>query len=155
MSTPGLGGPRLGPVTLVGQTLSGHLDFVQLVDSTVEFLGRTFVAGVDEWTGGILFADHLGISFAERLADVPEFVAGVQHLTGRVVSSVRGEASLALPVDPPLLGDWIRTGVFDPDRLTVRFDRRLGGRWVARTMPKYPRDPDSVIIVHIDRTPGT
>jgi hypothetical protein len=147
--------PRLGPVVLVGQTLSGHDEYSQTVAETKAFQGRPFTARLDEWTGGVLYPDHLGIAFTERLADVPYFVAGVQQLSGREVSCVRGTASVAGVGDPPLLGDWIRTGQFQTDRLARRFEAVLGGSWLVVVSFKDPKHPASGYWVCIDRVPGT
>jgi hypothetical protein len=147
--------PRLAPVQLVGTTLSGHPEFNQLVDETVVFQGRSFTHGVEEWTGGILYPNYLGISFTERLADVPQFVRGVQQLSGQLVTSVRGAASVAGAGDPPLLGDWIRTGYFQPDRIARRFERELGGTWEVLVLPKHAPNPSGGHEVRINRIAGT
>jgi hypothetical protein len=145
----------LGPVQLVGTTLSGHPEFSQLVAESKAFNGRSFTAGLDEWTGGVLYPDHLGIAFTERLADVPRFVVEVQQLTGLQITSVRGTASVAASGDPPLLGDWIRRGQFQPNRLAARFDQVLGGRWQVVVSFKDAHNPASGYFVSIDRTQGT
>jgi hypothetical protein len=145
----------LGPVQGVGTTLSGHPEFSQLVAESKVFNGRWFTAGLDEWTAGVLYPDHLGIAFTERLADVPLFASGVEQLTGFTVRSVRGTASIAASGDPPLLGDWILSGVFQPDRLARRFDTSLGGSWQVVVSFKDPRNPASGYWVSIDRLPGT
>ncbi len=155
MTPPAIAPMRLAPVQAVGVTLSGHPEYSQLVAETRAFHGRQFVAGLDEWTGGVLYPDHLGIAFTERLADVPCFVAGVEALTGQSVWSVRGTASVAGVGDPPLLGDWITTGVFQPDRLARRFEMVLGGRWQVVVSFKDATNPASGYWVSIDRLPGT
>lgn len=145
----------LDPVQAVGTTLSGHPEFSQLVGESKAFQGRQFIAGRDEWTCGVLYPDHLGIAFTERLADVPLFVAGVELLTGQQIRSVRGTASVAGVGDPPLLGDWIQHGLFQPARLARRFDLVLGGTWQVVVSWKDPSNPANGYWVSIDRFPGT
>jgi len=147
--------PRLGPVQQAGVTLSGHPEFTQLVSESKTFQGRHFTGGMDEWTAGVLYPDHLGIAFTERLADVPLFTGGVQQLTARQIPSVRGTASVAGVGDPPLLGDWIRTGQFQPDRLALRFEQVLGGSWRVVVSLKDANNPASGYWVQIERIPGT
>jgi hypothetical protein len=147
--------PRLGPVQPAGTTLSGHPEYTQLVAESKSFRGRQFTTGIDEWTAGVLYPDHLGIGFTERLADVPLFVLGVQQLTGSAIWSVSGTASVAGAGDPPLLGDWIRSGHFQPDRLALRFDQVLGGSWRVVVSWKDANNPASGYWVSIDRVPGT
>lgn len=133
---------------------SPYPEFLQRAAETVVFDGRQVIQGV-LWTDGVLYPDYLGIGFTERLADVPQFVAGVQQLSGQPVTSVRGTASLAGVGDPPLLGDWIRTGRFQPDRLARRFDSELGGRWDVIVRLKNFRDPAHGYAVEINRRFGT
>jgi len=149
--------PRLGPVEFdpLGPTMSGYLQFQQFVVEAVVFQGRSFTPGVDWWIDGILFPDHLGIGFAERLADVPQFVSGVQRLTGQQVTEVRGGGSIAALGGPPLLGDWIKSGTFDPDRLVRRFERELGGVWALTFRERNPGSPDDGYLVTIHRQSGT
>jgi hypothetical protein len=147
--------PRLGSVQPAGTTLSGHPEFTQLVAESKTFQGRSFSARMDEWTAGVLYPDHLGIAFTERLADVPIFVAGVEQLTAHPITSVRGTASVAEVGDPPLLGDWIRSGQFQPDRLARRFEQVLGGSWQVVVSFKDPNNSASGYFLSIDRTPGT
>jgi hypothetical protein len=147
--------PRLGPVQPAGTTLSGHPEFTQLVSESKTFQGRHFMSGMDEWTAGVLYPDHLGIAFTERLADVPQFVAGVQQLTARSITSVRGTASVAGVGDPPLLGDWLRSGQFQQNRLAARCEQVLGGRWQVVVSFKDANNHASGYWVSIDRIPGT
>lgn len=146
--------PRLGPVLLDGTTHSGFPEYVQFVAEDAVFRGQRFRAAVSEWTSGVLYPDHLGIGFTERLADVPAFTVGIETLTGRPVLSIRGSASVAGVGDPPLLGDWIRAGTFDPDRLARRFGRALGGTWVVGVLLKDPKHPASGHVVEINRLAG-
>jgi hypothetical protein len=103
----------------------------------------------------VLYPDHLGISFTERLADVPQFVQQVEGLSNRAITVIRGVASEALCGDPPLLGDWIKRGTFDPDRLARRFGLVLGGVWTISYNVKDPNAPVIVYEVEIARAPGT
>lgn len=134
-------------------TYSRYLVFQQLLDEVAFFNGRHYPTG-SEWTGGVLYPTYLGISFAERLADLPEFVAGVELLAGIEVDVVSGTASLALPGDPPLLGDWIRYRRFDPDRLARTFAAKHGGSWVVSTRLKSGSDPLGGYHVEVRRTRG-
>lgn len=148
--------PRLRSIEVdpIGLTMSGYLQFQQFVDESVVFQGRLFTLGVDWWIDAILFPDHLGIGFAERLADLPQFVIGVQRLAGRQVSELRGGASVAGIGDPPLLGDWITNGTFDADRLARRFHDELGGTWIITHRERIPGSPDDGYSVTITRQPG-
>ena len=145
--------PMLGPVEFEGITFPNNLAFRQLVDETKPFRGRSFTAGIDEWTGGVLYPDYLGVSFTERLADVPMFVAGVERIAGGRVGSVRGVASVAGAGDASLLGDWIRSGRFQPERLAARFAEVLGGEWVVTVFPRSAGGDDYNI--HFDRLAGS
>lgn len=145
---------RLRPVEDDGATQHGYGQYVQRVDEAVTINGHTLVAG-DEWTGGVLYLDHLGIGFTERVADVPQFAQQVEALSGQPVTVIRGVASVALPGDPPLLGDWIASGTFDPPRLARRFDQELGGTWTVTYRVKNPRAITTNYEVEIARTPGT
>jgi hypothetical protein len=147
--------PRLGPVQQTGTTLSGHAEFIQLVDETIPFLGRLFVRGVNEWIGGVLYPDYLGIAFTERLADVAAFTRAVQQLSAQPIASVQGTASVAGFGNLPLLGDWIRAGRFQPDRLARRFERELGGTWHVFVLLKHPTNPSAGHEVRINRVVGT
>jgi hypothetical protein len=146
---------RLRPVEFdpFGGTLSGDPAFQQLLDEPAFINGRHLSPG-DEWTGGILYATHLGISFTERIADLPEFVAGVESLAGVAIDWVTGTASLALPGDPPLLGDWIRSGTFDTVRFGRAFDRVLGGSWQVVVRLHSPGRPQNGYDVDIRRARG-
>lgn len=146
--------PRLRQVEHVAATPSGYPEYAQYVDETKHFNGRLFVPD-DEWIAGILYVDYLGIAYTERLADVPQFVKQVESLSGKAIISVRGTASKALPGDPPLLGDWIERGTFDPSRLARKFDQELGGQWEIRYRQKDPNAPEKGYNVEIDRVPGT
>lgn len=147
--------PQLRAVEADGTTFpSGYPLYKQLVDEAKTFNGRPFVPG-DEWVGGVLYPDHLGIAFTERIADVPQFVRQVEGLSGRKISSIRGTASKALPGDPPLLGDWIEIGTFDADRLTRKFEQELGGKWEIEYNLKNPKVPQNGYNVEIHRVPGT
>jgi hypothetical protein len=81
----------------------------------------------DEWIGGIQYPTYFGISFAERIADIPQFVLQVETLAQSRITSIHGTASVALPGDPLLLGDWIKSGTFDKNRLARKFELVLGG----------------------------
>lgn len=146
--------PRLKPVQPNGITQSGDREYVQYVDEAKLFNGRQFIPG-DRWIDGILFPDHLGIGFAERLADLPQFVLQVQTISGKAVIAIRGTASIALPGDAPLLGDWIRAGRFDEIRLARKFDQDLGGCWVIRHQLRHTMIPAAGYNVGIDRIVGT
>jgi hypothetical protein len=146
---------RLRAVEHDGVTFpSGYPQYKQLVDEAGSFNGRPFVPG-DEWISGVLYPDHLGIAFAERMADVAQFASQVELLAGQPILSIRGIASKALPGDPPLLGDWIEHGVFDVDRLARKFENELGGKWEVRYSAKDPRLPQASYNVEINRVPGT
>jgi len=147
---------RLRPVEPdpFGGTAAGGPAFLQCVDQAAFINGHHLSAG-DEWTGGILYPTYLGISFAERLADVPEFVAAVEALTGVAINLVSGTASLALPGDPPLLGDWIRSGLFDTARYGRAFNRVLGDTWRVVVRWHTPGDPRNGYDVDIRRLRGT
>ncbi len=144
---------RLRPVEFdpFGGTVVPYPSFQQLLDEPAFFNGRYYLPGA-EWTGGVLYPTHLGISFAERLADVPEFVAGVEALAGPCVDLVSGTASISLPGDPPLLGDWIVSRQFDPVRLARTFADKLGGIWVVDVRLRSPTDPQNGYDVAIRRT---
>jgi len=119
---------RLAPVVLENDSPRTYPQFCQRLEDAVFFNGREFAAGA-EWIGAVLYPTYLGISFAERLADIPEFCRQVAELSGRLIVEVRGKASIALPGDAPLLGDWIEAGRFDRNRLSRRFNDVLGGSW--------------------------
>lgn len=146
--------PRLRPVEEAGTTVSGYAEYSQAIDEPASANGRTLAPG-DEWIGGVLYPDHLGVGFAERLADLPHFIRQVEALAGRTITAIRGTASEALPGDPLLLGDWIKAGTFDPARLARRFDAELGGVWTITSAVKDPTAPVAVYEVEIARTPGT
>ena len=150
-----VGVPRLGPVELVGHSWSGFADYCQTVAESYIFQGRLFVQDVDIWTDCVLYADHLGIGFAERIADVPLFVQGVQQLTGESITSIKGTASLAGIGESPLLGDWIKYGRFEPLRLARRFEQASRGQWNVVAELKYAKFPISGYIVTIERQAGT
>src|SRR6185312_3642545 len=101
--------------------------------------------------GGVLYPDHLGVAFTERVADLPDFVRQVELLAGTSIDSVQGVASIALPGDPPLLGDWLMNGVFDDSRLIKRFKQELGGDWVIACTPRNARVPRLGYNVEIKR----
>ena len=61
----------------------------------------------------------------------------------------------AYGVDDDLLGDWIKDGTFDPDRLARRFDQELGGKWAIAIRVKSPNALGTVYEVEIARAPGT
>lgn len=112
---------------------------MQLVGETVEFDDRLFVDGESEWISGVLYPDHLGIAFTERLADLPQFIREAERLSGRTISRIHGTAAVASSDDRSLLGDWIENGVFQPDRLLRRFRNILGGDWRLTTKRKFQR----------------
>ncbi len=147
--------PRLGPVELVAVTPSGYLELVQMVAESAVFQSRPFTPGGNQWIDGVLYPDRLGIGFAERLADVPQFVRGAGLLTGRQITFVEGLASITLPGDDPLLGDWIRAGYFQPDRLERRFSRELGGTWDVSWALKNSANSENGYLVTITRVTGT
>jgi hypothetical protein len=118
------------------------------------FNGRTFIPA-DEWIAGILYPDHLSVAFAERLADLPQFVKQVEGLCGKRILSIRGTASKALPGDPALLGDWIERGTFYADRLARKFDQELGGKWEIKYKLKDPKAPQNGYNIEVNRVPGT
>ena len=146
--------PMLQPVIFEYFLPSGYAAFVQQVAEDYIFLGRVMLQD-DEWTSGVMFPDYLGISYTERLADVPLFVLGVQQLSRNMVVSVQGDASISLPGDPPLLGDWIRSGTFTPNRLLRRFAHVLGGQWTMTIQNKQTRNSVRKHYLIIDRIPGT
>jgi len=137
-----------------GITPSGYAEYAQYVDEAKTFNGRAFLPN-DEWIGGILYADYLGIAFAERVADLPQFVQQVEVLSGIIITSIRGTASKALPGDPLLIGDWIERGTFDPDRLARKFEQALGGKWSIIPTQKDPHAPDKGYNIEINRQKGT
>jgi hypothetical protein len=147
--------PRLRAVECDGITFpSGYTQYKQLVDEGKIFNGKQFVPD-DEWIGGVLYPDHLGIAFTERVADVPQFVKQVEGLSQQKITSIRGTASKALPGDPTLLGDWIEDGTFDADRLTHKFEQELGGKWELKHSLKNPNVPQNGYNVEVNRVPGT
>lgn len=80
---------------------------------------------------------------------------GVEILTGRSIRSVRGTAAVAGVGDPKLLGDWIRAGTFEPNRLAARFKESLGGNWTVAASQKTPTIPDNGYWVTMNRDAGT
>jgi hypothetical protein len=146
--------PQLKTVEVDGRTFpSGYPQYKQCTDEPGYFNGRWFVEG-DEWTSGVLYPDHLGIAFTERLADLPGFVRQVERISGISIDSVRGVASVGLPGDPLLLGDWIFNGTFDSARLARRFQLELGGTWSILWTPRNARDPRLGYNVEIHRVSG-
>ena len=141
----------MGPVELAEFTDGAHPAYIQYVAETKSFRGRDYDAGSSLWTDGVLYPDHLGIGFTERLADVPMFVAAVEVITEVVIPRVEGTASVAAIGDPPLLGDWIRSGRFQPDRLASRFAETLGGIWAISFSIRDSRAVGVVYNVSIQR----
>ncbi len=147
--------PRLRAVEPDGTTFpSGNPQYKQLVDEARTFNGRSFAPG-DEWIGGVLYQDHLGIAVTERVADVPQFAKQVEGLAGKQITSTRGTASKALQGDPPLLGDWIENGTLNANRLARKFEQELGGKWEIKYKLKDPQAPWNGYDVEIDRVPGS
>jgi hypothetical protein len=89
------------------------------------------------------------------LADIPQFVKQIERISGHKIASVCGTASIALPPDSPLLGDWLENGTFDADRLAGKFEQELGGQWEIKYNLKNPLVPQNGYNIEINRVPGT
>jgi hypothetical protein len=120
--------PLLGPVQLDGVSITGDPQFLQTVEEITVSNGKQLDPG-DLWVDGTLRADGLLIAWAERIADIPQFVLQIERQTGRAISLIKGTPSVASPGEPPLLGDWIAHGSFDENRFGATLARELGGVW--------------------------
>ena len=146
--------PRLRPVQVDGRTFSQYPTFVQFVDETCTFNGRVYYPD-DEWISAVLFPNDLGIGFAERIADIPSFISEIEVILGFRVERITGVAAQALQGDQPLLGDWIRAGTFDKDRLMRKFEQVLGSKWQVKYNIRNARALIIAYQVEISRVPGT
>jgi hypothetical protein len=159
--TVGRKGNQLSEVTAEGMDSSGNPDFVQKTLDDVNANGQTVPAG-SEWTSGRLVDNgdgtaSLNVAWTQHLADLAQFVLGVEQLTGLKVTRIYGVAGEALDAaDPPLFGNWIKQNRpdaprFDDQKILSRLATLLGGSWKF----SYTIDANGNVHVEFVRAQGT